>query len=810
MCKKPKLTYQGPSHPKVIVIGEQPSIQDDNTGHLFSGEDGVKLRKLFTKVGLKHNEVGYANVIACHYGKKPKMEYARCCANNLLKELKKHNAKLELVILLGSLANKVILQKTDMASLAGKIHRIHGIYHLPMIEPSKKQSAGKIKQSERDLQKALALINLNIDSVLDWEMADSERLQELKPKLLNANTLTFDCETSSLDMMDATQFIIGVGFCYDTKNRKGCFVPLEHPNLHISCEEYSKRVSLIREILLSGVPVRAFNGGFDLSWVRQFLGIDIDSVNFVSDPRHAHHLIKKSGSSSKLENLTLDYLPDMGGYDAEVDVLKVQHGTNFAYFPLNKIAPYCVGDCVATARLAEEIFDSQLKKIGSWNLYRNIIVPVIPIYDKISMNGIKLDFEYCNQLEREYAQEVKYLIDKCYDCRVVKKYLPSLDVTKNAQVKHFIYEILKLPKQKDKDTGNVTVNKAAILTLLGLSSVDEDVKEFLICYKDYAVVNTANERYASKWRNWIGWDGLVHPNFNLSGTITGRLATSNPNFAQLSRNQADAQEMTHGEKFMLKWPIRRMLVSRHPNGRLVSCDYSQLELRVMAMLSQDTIMVQTYRDNLYGGDLHTARAVQEHPDYSEQVKSLQKEWRRCAKTSNFAGAYSLSEEFLATYPGLAKYVNKTKSQIRATGKITTVFGRVRQLPWATLPYPDNTEPWEMSREERSNYFRVQKELRKGVNTSIQAPAHTCMEKALIRVNERMLKESVKSDLILEIHDDLLADCIPEEVEQMGTILQEEMEGVVAELDWTNGVPLVAEPEYGWNWAEKTPLVLDKN
>lgn len=806
IAKSPKLLYRGASQPKVLIVGTAPSLQDDKTGQLFSGQDGTDIRKLLKKVGVDSKEVGYTNVISCHYEKRPKAEHIRCCNQNLQKTIKLHSKQLELIILVGSVATKALLGKTGMDNLVGKVHRIAGTYVLPMHEPSKKQSEAKKKQEVRDLQKALALTRLDVNKLFDWEIVDAKRLEELKPELINAKVLTFDCETSGLEMTDSTQFIIGVGFCYNTKKRKGCFVPLEHYDSHISKKEYDRRIELLREIFLSEVPLRAFNGGFDLSWIHQFLDVNIDSVNYVSDTMHGFHLVRDSKDSMKLENIVLADLPEFAGYDAEIDIYKVKYDKQFAFFPLDKIARYCVGDAVATAILAEEQIEKKIKKQGSWNLYRNIIVPVTPIYDKISMNGINLDFDYCKKMEREYAKQVEYLANKCYKSKIVQKYYPSIDVSKGAQVKHLLYDKLKLPKQYNKDRGNLSVDKVAISNLLQLDVINEDIIEFLKNYKDYCVVLTVNQRYASKWSNWVGEDGLVHPSYMLSGTVTGRLACQNPNFAQLSRNQADTNEMTDGERFMLKWPVRRMLVSRFPNGKLVSCDYSQLELRVAGMLSNDKIMVGTYRDNLYSGDLHTAKAVQNHPDYFEQNKSTQKEWRRDAKVDNFGGIYSLNDDFLSSYPQLKEYVEKTKGQIRAHGRIETIYGRVRKLPLARLPYPDGVDKWKMSKEEKSNFYTVQSELRKGVNFTIQAPAHTTMEKAIIRINRRMVKEKVKSPLILEVHDDLIADCIPEEIEQVGRILQEEMEGVTEELDWTNGVPLVAEPESGWSWDSKKPLV----
>jgi uracil-DNA glycosylase family 4 len=802
VAKHPKLLYDGPLQPRILVIGTSPSIQDDNTGRLFSGEDGQKLTKLFKKLGVDIAQIGWTNVVSCFCDKKPSNEYIKCCNQNLLKTIITHKKKLELVILLGSLATKTILQKSDMSKLVGQIHKIGTVWHLPMLEPSKKQSEGKVKQAERDLQKAIALINLDIDTVIHWEMIGAKRLQELKPEILSAKVLTVDCETSSLDMNDATQFLIGVGMCFDTKGRKGCFIPLEHPDLHISCQEYNARVELIREIMLSGIGIRGFNGGFDLSWLHTNLDIDIDKVNYISDPMHEHHFIKGRHESSKLENLTLDYIPELAGYDAAVDVLKVEYGKKFAHFPLDKIAPYCVGDTIATAILAEEVFDSKIKKIGSQNLYQNILIPTVPIYAKISMNGIKLDTEYCKQITKVYAKKVPELYEECVNTKLIKKYDSGIDIGSPTKVAEFLYSKLGLPKQYNKQK-SLSSDKKAIEALLELKSLEDDVREFLVLFQGYREVDTINTRYASKWQTWIGWDGLVHPNFDVSGTISGRLSTSSPNFQQLSNTETD--DKTAVQRFLKKWPVRKMVISRFPDGRLVSCDFSQLELRLIGMVSNDAIIVGTYRDGLHGGDLHKALAVSLNPNFYNETEDVQKKLRRLAKPKNFKGGYSLNEEFLSAYPGLHKYVDKIRSQAIVRGYVDTVFNRRRVIPDLRLPVPD-IETYLMTKEEKSNFFRRLSAIRQAVNHTIQSPAHEIMEIALKQINRRMLEEKLKSLLILEIHDDFLSDCIPEEIEIMGKIMQEEMEGVAKKLDWTNGVPLVAEPEICENWSNKKPLI----
>jgi len=805
VCKNPCLIYSGQQHPEILIIGAHPSEEDDACGVLFSGAEGAYLKNLFEILGVDSGSLGFTNIVSCYHPKAHTKKYVSSCTQVLLKTLKEHTKNTKLILLIGSLPTKIFLNKTGMDDLGGKIHKIGGVYHIPVKEPSKLVNASQKKQYERDLQKALALLNLRVDAVIDAEMVDADRLEKLLPVFDKAKKITFDCETSSLDMHDSFQFIIGIGFCYDVAKRKGCFVPLEHPDLHISAKEYVRRLELIRYILRSHVPKEAFNGGFDLSWIQNYVDVLIDEINYQSDPMHEHHFIKETVKGGKLENLTLEYLPDMGGYDAEIDVLKVEYGIKFAYFPLDKIALYCVGDCVATARLSEEHFDDRLQNEGCWNQYRDILIPAIPAYTKMTLRGVKLDISLCKATELAYSEFTAKLHGETMDCKVVVDSVVRPVLTSPTQMADFLYKTLKLPVQKTagkKPDGShssaISADQKAVENLLGLELAD-DVREFLVCYSGFKRIYTIQNKYASRWSEWIGSDGYVHTNYFISGTLTGRLSSSNPNLQNLPRKESD--DATEVTRFLNQWPIKRLFVSKFPDGRLVEADYSQLELRLMGALSRDRIMVGTYRDGWNGGDLHKAMAISLHPDFLDASPDMQKQWRTDAKPVNFKGSYSLDEVFLSAYPGLKEYVDRIQEEAIAQGYISTVFGRRRRLPNLQLYVPNKQMKYRTS-DERNNYFRRLSALRQAVNTTIQEPGHTILEIALVRIDKRFTKEKLRSHLILEVHDSLTTDSPLDEVATVCEIMQEEMEGIQNELPWLNGVPLKVDVEVGKNWDEK--------
>lgn len=799
------LTYSGHPQPKVLIVGSHPSEQDDKREELFTGFDGDYLRDLLETLGQDSTNVGYTNVVSCYYEKAHLKKYVSSCTQTLLKTLKEHSKNLELVVLVGSLATRTFLNKTGMADLAGKVHKIGGVYHLPVQSPSKLINASQKKQYQRDFQKAFGLLELRMEELVNGEIVDAKRLRELLPILNKAKKITFDAETSSLDMFDETQFVIGIGFCYDVLKRKACFVPLEHPDLRITAQEYRERMKLVTEIMTNSVPKEAFNGGFDLQWLESYFGISIDDVNYQSDPMHEHHFIKETVKGGTLENLVLEYLPDMSGYDAEIDSLRAEHGVKFAYFPMEKIAWYCMGDCVATARLSEEKFDDILQEEGSWKQYKEILVPAIPVYTKMSHRGVQLDISLCEQTEQAFEAMLKKLTKRAMSCKVVRDRKPKLNLVSPTQVAEFLYKTLELPEQKEsKKKGDgthytsISANQKALEALLKLD-LEEDAREFVVAFCDFKRVYTIQNKYASRWRDWIGSDGLVHTNYFLSGTVTGRLSSSNPNLQNMPRPEAD--ESTEVTRFLKQWPIKKLFTSKFPDGRLVEADYSQLELRLMAALSQDAIMVGTYRDGLNDGDLHRAMAISLHPDFYEATVEMQKQWRTDAKTVNFKGGYSLDEVFLSAYPGLKEYVERIQAEVREQGWISTVYGRRRRLPDAKLHVPDKPLRY-MTPQQRNNFFRRLGALRRAVNVTIQEPGHTTLEVALVRIDKRLRKEGLKAHLVLEVHDSLTCDSPLDEMETVCKIMREEMEGVQTELEWLNGVPLVVDVEVGKNWHDK--------
>lgn len=800
VCKHPKLTYRGPDNPIILVVGLQPSLVDDATGILFSGEEGEYLRKVFKQLKVNEDAIGYTNLVSCTHTEKLTKVHLSCCRRVLQDTIKQHNKKLSLVLLLGSQVTKTFITKGSFASIVGKIHRLGGVLHLPLREATQLKGKAQEHNFQESIQKAMNLLSLDLDKVFSYDIVDAAGLKQRLPEILSTKKLTFDLETSGLEAWDATQFVIGVGLHY--KEGYGVFVPLEHPEVKISAQEYRQRVSLLQQIFRSEVPKEAFNGGFDLMWVEKYLDVPIHEIlNYVSDPMHENHFIDEKMKGGTLSNLTLRHLPEMAGYDAEIEILKSQYGEQFANFPLEKIAPYCVGDCVATAKLGK-IFVAPLKEERSWNLYRNILIPVIPIYASMTLAGVKIDEPLAKTTEKVYAAKIDEITKDISNLPLLQG--RSLKITSTEELGTFLYETCKVPVQqtkRKKGDGSVhftpSVDKDALENILTLPQVSDDVKVLCQHLLDYSKVKKIHSTYAGGWKSWIGWDGLVHTNYYPSGTVTGRLSSSNPNLQNLPKKDMNGNL---GE-FLGQWPIRRLFISKFPNGKLVECDFSQLELRLMAALSGDNIMVGTYQDGLNEGDIHKAMAKSLNPNFDTATPDEQEHMRYLAKTENFKGAYSLSAVFLKAYPGFSAYVDRITHKATTKGWVATKFGRRRRLPNLLLEVP-SIPVHRMDSVGKDKFFRRLGAIRQAVNLTIQEPGHTLLEMAAKRIYDKLHEGNYRAHLVLEVHDSLVVDAPEEEALEVGLMMKAEMEAVQNELEWLNGVPLVAELKIGSNWEDK--------
>ena len=355
---------------------------------------------------------------------------------------------------------------------------------------------------------------------------------------------------------------------------------------------------------------------------------------------------------------------------------------------------------------------------------------------------------------------------------------PDLNIMSPKQIGILLFEKLKLDSKVKPKPGvrySYPTDEDTLNTLADKHPIINDILE-------YRGVKKLLSTYIEPLPSYISpVTGKIHTTFNQSLTATGRLSSSKPNLQNIPIRSERGKE------------IRKAFIPSRPDGVIVSADYSQIELRIMAHLSCDRHLISAFRE---GQDVHAMTAAKIFGISLDEVTSDQ---RRIAKTANFGIMYGISafglsqrlhisraeakkiiEDYYANFPAISSYIEDTLTAARETGYVETIFGRRRYLPDINS---------------RNGTVRSLAE-RTAINAPIQGTSADIIKLAMINVDKRIAAEGLQSRMILQIHDELLFDSIPSEVEALRKIVTEEMENVTQ-----LSVPLTVECNYGNNWLE---------
>ena len=350
----------------------------------------------------------------------------------------------------------------------------------------------------------------------------------------------------------------------------------------------------------------------------------------------------------------------------------------------------------------------------------------------------------------------------------------EFNINSTRQLGEVLFEKLGLPAQKKTKTGYST-NVDVLEKLAGLHPIIPAILE-------YRQLTKLKSTYVEGLLKVISpKDGRIHTHFQQTVTATGRLSSTDPNLQNIPVRTELGREM------------RRMFVARDDDHVLIDADYSQIELRVLAHISQDEHMIEAFRS---GKDIHAATAAKV---YHVPLEEVTPQMRSSCKAVNFGIVYGISDfslaqdigvtrkeaaefirTYLATYPGVKKYMDDIKAAAKEQGYVTTLFGRRRALP-----------------ELQSRNFNIRSfGERVAMNTPIQGTAADIIKIAMVRVRDRLLREGLESRLILQVHDELILEAPKSEQETAMRLLKEEMEAA-----FPMDAPLVAEAKAGHSWYE---------
>lgn len=427
--------------------------------------------------------------------------------------------------------------------------------------------------------------------------------------------------------------------------------------------------------------------------------------------------------------------------------------------------------CTAAAVILKlsHVIAERISENGQDGLMHNVEVPLIYVLADMEFNGFKVDVEGLKKFSSELDERIGHLVNNIYMLAG-----EEFNINSTKQLGTVLFDKLKLPVVKKTKTGYST----DVEVLEQLAARHEIVSQILE-YRQLAKLKTT---YAEGLMNVVNPStGKIHSKFNQTVTVTGRISSTEPNL----QNIPIRLEMGRN--------IRRVFVASDSGHVLTDADYSQIELRVLAHITNDSALIEAFRK---GEDIHTLTASQLFGVPPENVTPFM---RNRAKTVNFSviygiGAYSLSRDlgvtrgeaeryigsYLDRYPGVKDYMGNIIRQARDQGYVTTIFNRRRYIP-----------------ELRSTNFNIKSfGERVAMNTPIQGSAADIIKIAMVRVYREIKRRNLKSRLILQVHDELIIDTHRDEVEEVKLLLKECMENAV-ELK----VPLIAEVRTGGNWYE---------
>ena len=581
--------------------------------------------------------------------------------------------------------------------------------------------------------------------------------QQIIDLFLTKDFLSLDTETTGTDPINAK--LVGLSFCVE--ENQAFYVPIPQDD-----EEVQKIVNEFKPVYENPRILKiGQNIKYDLM-VLQNYGISLRGEIF--DTMIAHYLLQPELRHG-MDYLAEIYLNYQTIHIEELIGPKGRNQKNMADLPPEQVYEYACEDADVTLKL-KNIFEPKLREEGCYELFRDIEMPLMPVLAWMERNGVCIDTEALKETSQLYTEQMNRLEKEIHELAG-----EEFNIASPKQVGEILFEKLKVSeKPKKTKTGQYVTSEEVLESLRNRHPIitkileHRGLKKLLGTYID-ALPKLVNPK-----------TGHIHTSFNQTITATGRLSSSNPNLQNIPVRNEEGKE------------IRKAFIPE-PGCEFFSADYSQIELRIMAHLSEDPHMMEAFRE---GHDIHAATAAK---IYKKPIEEVTKEERRKAKTANFgiiygitvfglaermsvsrAEAKELIDGYFDTYPKVKEYMQKSIGLAREKGYTETIYHRRCYL---------------RDINSRNAVVRGYAE-RNAINAPIQGSAADIIKIAMIAIHRRFCEEGLRSKMILQVHDELNFSVYPEEKERVQRIVIEEMEHAC-----TLQVPL--EADYGWgkNWLE---------
>ena len=598
----------------------------------------------------------------------------------------------------------------------------------------------------------------------DYRLVHSiKELSDLVSRLKTVQIFAIDTETTSKNPMKANL----VGLSFSMKADEAFYIPCAHDYPDVPEQLALKDVIHLLKPVLENPDIKKVGQNIKYDWiVLDRHGINLEGVVF--DTMLASYLINPSKRAHNLDQIALDFLDHKTITYKEV-VGKGKNASGFAQVAIEKAVPYACEDADITL-MAYHVLGPELNKSGLTELLEKVEMPLMPVLMRMEMNGICVNKDKLRSLSKTFDIKLKKLEESIYEVAGEK-----FNIKSTQQLGHILFDKLKLPPKKKtkKKTGFST--DVDVLTDL---AVNHELPALILKYRTLAKLKST---YTDALLDLIHpATGRIHTSFNPTVTATGRLSSSDPNLQNIPIRTDEGRE------------IRRAFVPKK-KWHLVSADYSQIELRILAHCSGDQILIKAFMED---EDIHTRTAeevFQVFPSFITQ------ELRQQAKAINFGIIYGMSpfglskqleislkmaktyiDNYFARYKGVRKFMDSTIEEAGKTKQTSTLLGRIRLLPEINS----------------SNRNIRQFAERTAINTPIQGSAADLIKVAMIKVDKAFREKELKSAMLLSVHDELIFEVPPDELTIVKKLVKEIMEGV-----WDLKVPLKVNIACGENWAQ---------
>lgn len=590
-----------------------------------------------------------------------------------------------------------------------------------------------------------------------YQFIDNPKAQKkLVDNLLKQRAVCFDTETTSLNELEAE--LVGMSFSY--KKGLAYYIPFSEDKGEVLQTLEIFRPFFEKEDLLK----IAHNLKYDYKILKQY---DITVKGAMFDTMIAHYLLNPDGRHGMdyLSEVYLNYKP------VSIETIIGKKGKkqgNFREADLRTQTDYAAEDADVTFQLYE-LFAPQLKKENLEELFYNIEMPLMEVLAKMELAGISLDEKWLAQESIDLENDLKQL-----EATIFELSGEEFNMNSPKQLGEILFEKMQLdPKAKKTKTGQYATSEDV---LQKLSSKHEIIKHIL----EYRTYQKLKSTYVDALPSQIEEDNRVHTNFSQTTAATGRLASVNPNLQNIPIRTLRGQQ------------IRGAFVSGE-GKKIISADYSQIELRLIAEISGEENMIKAFQD---GEDIHASTAAKLFKIPLDEVSKTQ---RSQAKTVNFGiiygqGAFALAEQtglsrseakqmieaYFETYPKLKEYMAEQVSKARQLGYVETILGRKRHL-----------------KDINSNNFVVRGHAeRNAVNAPVQGSAADVVKLAMIKIDRELEEQQLKTKMLLQVHDELVFESPADEIEAASKLIRTEMENALK-----TQVPLLVEIGVGNNWLE---------